>query len=101
MWEFGDDADYHNYDHHYCHDDCYRPSAITSTVASVAVVAAAVAVAVLVAVVVAVARVPFHVITCRPAAQNVVGHKEFIGIRWQAMGGGVRMADGCPIWYDS
>ena len=37
----------------------------------------------------------------RPAAQNVVGHKEVIGIRRQAMGGGVRMADGSPIWYDS
>ena len=37
----------------------------------------------------------------RPAAQNVVGHKEVIGIRRQAMGGGVRMADGGPIWYDS
>ena len=33
-------------------------------------------------------------IVCRPAAQNLVGHKEFIGIRWQAMGGGVRMALG-------
>ena len=38
---------------------------------------------------------------CRPAAQNVVGHKEFIGIRWQAIGGGVGVADGGPIWYDS
>ena len=38
---------------------------------------------------------------CRPAAQNVVGHKEFVGIRWQAVRGGVRMADGGPIWYDS
>ena len=39
-------------------------------------------------------------IVCRPAAQNVVGHKEFIGMRRQAMGGGVRMADGGPKWYD-
>ena len=37
----------------------------------------------------------------RPAAQNVVGYKEVIGIRRQAMGGVVRMADGGPMWYDS
>ena len=40
-------------------------------------------------------------IVCRPAAQNVVGPQEFAGILRQAKGGGVRMADGGPIWYDS
>ena len=38
---------------------------------------------------------------CRRAAQHVLGHKEIRGTRRQAMGGGVRMADGGPIWYDS
>ena len=37
----------------------------------------------------------------RPAAQNVIGHEEFIGTRRQAIGGGVRMASGGPNLYDS
>ena len=39
---------------------------------------------------------------CRPAAQNVLGHKEVIGARRQAMEEVyVRMADNGPIWCDS
>ena len=38
---------------------------------------------------------------CRPAAENVLGHKKFIGTRRQATGGGVRMAGGGPNLYNS
>ena len=39
-------------------------------------------------------------IVCRLAAQNVAGHKEFIRAMGQAIGGGVRKAEGGPKWYD-
>ena len=35
-----------------------------------------------------------------PGAQNTVCSKEFLRSRWQAMGGGVRMADGGPKTSD-
>ena len=37
---------------------------------------------------------------CGPGAQNMVGCKEFIRSRRQAMGGGVRKADGGPKTSD-
>ena len=37
---------------------------------------------------------------CRPVAQNVLGHKEFIRSRRQGMGEGLRKAGGGTIWYD-
>ena len=37
---------------------------------------------------------------CRPDTQNVAGHKEFIRAMGQAIGGGVRKAQGSPNWYD-
>ena len=37
---------------------------------------------------------------CRPRAQNVIVCKEFIRSRRQAMGGGVRKADGGPKTSD-
>ena len=38
--------------------------------------------------------------SCRPNTQNVAGHKEFIRAMGQAIGGGVRKAEGGPKWYD-
>ena len=37
---------------------------------------------------------------CRPGAQDMVGRKEFIRSRRQAMGGGARKADGGPKTSD-
>ena len=37
---------------------------------------------------------------CRPNTQNVAGYKEFIEAMGQAIGGGVRKAEGGPNWYD-
>ena len=37
---------------------------------------------------------------CRPDTQNVAGYKEFIEAMGQAIGGGLRKAEGGPNWYD-
>ena len=37
---------------------------------------------------------------CRPNTQNVAGHKELIRAMGQAIGGGVRKAEGDSKWYD-
>ena len=36
---------------------------------------------------------------CRPDTQNVADHKELIRAMGQAIGGGVRKAEGGPNWY--
>ena len=36
---------------------------------------------------------------CRPDTRIVGGHKEFIRAMGQAIGGGVRKAEGGPNWY--